>query len=155
MHAWLQVEIPSPRIALYGAVGYMAAPYHLLDHYYRGAYAELAAYVVLPLIALSIRRVAEGQRLAPIFLALSYAALPMTHLPTALLISLTALPLYVLYRGWRLGAPRLAFGFFVRCAFGGALGLGLASIYLVPALGLQQWIPADPFWISYYHVDRW
>jgi hypothetical protein len=155
MHAWLKAEAPSPRIALWGAIGYMAAPYHLLDHYYRGAFAELAAYVVLPLLALSIHRTAEGRRLAPVLFALAYAALPMSHLPTALLISLTALPLYVLYRGWRLATPRRALGFFVRCALGGALGLGLASIYLIPALSLQSWIPADTFWISYYHVDRW
>ncbi len=155
MHAWLKVEAPSSRIALYGAVGYVAAPYHLLDHYHRGAFAELAAYVVLPLLALSILRIAEGRRLAPVLLAFAYAALPMTHLPTALLVSLTALPLYVLYRGWRLGTLRRALGFFVRCTLGGALGLGLASIYLIPALGLQSWIPADTFWISYYHVDRW
>ena len=155
MHAWLKAGASSPRIALLGAIGYVAAPYHLLDHYYRGAFAELAAYVVLPLLALSIRRVAEGRRLAPVALALAYAALPMVHLPTALLISLTMVPLYVLYRGWRLGTARRALGFFVRCALGGALGLGLASIYLIPALGLQSWIPVDTFWISYYHVDRW
>ena len=35
------------------------------------------------------------------------------------------------------------------------MGLGLAAIYLIPALALQGWIPADTFWISYYHVDRW
>ena len=155
MHAWLRAEASSPRVALYGAIGYVAAPYHLLDHYYRGTFAELAAYIVLPLLALSIRRIAEGARLAPILLALAYAALPMVHLPTALLISLTALPLYVLYRGWRLGTAGRAVGFFVRCALAGTLGLGLASIYLVPALGLQSWIPVDTFWISYYRVDRW
>jgi hypothetical protein len=155
MYAWLKAEGPSPRVALWGAVGYMAAPYHLLDHYYRGAFAELAAYVVLPLLALSIRRIAEGRRWAPVLFALAYAALPMSHLPTALLISLTVLPLYVLYRGWRLGTPRRALGFFVQCGLGGVLGLGVAAIYLVPALGLQSWIPVDTFWISYYHVDRW
>lgn len=155
MHAWLKAEASSPRVALYGAIGYSAAPYHLLDHYYRGAFAELAAYVVLPLLALSIRRIADGRRLAPVLFALAYAMLPMVHLPTALLISLTALPLYVLYRGWALGTPGRALGFFVRCGLAGALGLGLASIYLVPALSLQSWIPVDTFWISYYHVDRW
>ena len=48
MHAWLRAEAVSPRTALYGALAYMAAPYHLLDHYYRGAFAEFAAYAVLP-----------------------------------------------------------------------------------------------------------
>src|SRR5206468_580996 len=136
MHAWLRTEIASPRAALWGALAYMAAPYHLIDHYYRGAYAEFAAYVVLPLVMLAVRRVAECRRLAVVALAAAYAGLPMAHLPTSLLISVTVLPLYVLYRGWRLDEPRPALMFFGRCALGGALGLGLAAIYLLPALSL-------------------
>jgi hypothetical protein len=155
MHAWLKAEVTSPRVALYGALVYMAAPYHLLDHYWRGAYAEFAAYGVLPLVMLSVRQIAERRRFAPLFLAASYAALPMAHLPTSLLISVTALPLYVLYRGWRLGAPGLAAAFFVRCAVAGALGLGLAAIYLVPALSLQDWIPVETFWLGGYRIENW
>jgi hypothetical protein len=155
MHAWLKAEATSPRAAFYGALAYMAAPYHLLDHYYRGAYAEFAAYVVLPVVALAVRRIAERQRFGPVLLALAYAALAMTHLPTALLISVTALPAYVLYRAWRLGAAKPALGFFVRCALAGALGLGLAAIYLVPALTLQDWIAVDTFWAPFYRVELW
>ncbi len=155
MYAWLKDEASSPRAAWYGALAYMAAPYHLIDHYYRGAYAEFAAYIVLPLVALSIRRIAEGRRFAPLLLACAYAALPMSHLPTSLLISLTAVPLYVLYRGWRLGTVKSAVFFFVRCAAGGALGLGIAAIYLVPALALQDWIPADTFWEGGYRLENW
>jgi hypothetical protein len=155
MHAWLKEEASTPRAALYGALAYMAAPYHLIDHYYRGAYAEFAAYIVLPLVALSIRRIAEGRRFGPLLLAGSYAALPMSHLPTSLLISLTAVPLYVLYRGWRLGAAKPALLFFCRCAAGGTLGLGIAAIYLVPALTLQGWIPADTFWEGDYQLENW
>ena len=155
MHAWLKAEATSPRVALYGALAYMAAPYHLLNHYYRGAYAEFAAYVVLPLVVLAIRRIADGRRFGPVLLAGAYAALPMTHIPTALLVSVTAIPMYVLYRGWRLGAAKPAAGFFVRCALSGALGLGLAAIYLVPALTLQGWIPSETFWTGDYRIDRW
>ena len=155
MHVWLKEEASSPRAAFYGALAYMAAPYHLIDHYYRGAYAEFAAYIALPLVALSIRRIAEGRRFATLLLAASYAALPMSHLPTSLLISLTAVPLYVLYRGWRLGAVKPAALFFLRCAAGGALGLGIAAIYLVPALTLQDWIPADSFWEGGYRLENW
>lgn len=155
MHAWLRGRTTSPRIALYGALAYMAAPYHLLDHYYRGAYAEFAAYAVLPLVALAVGRTAEGWRFGPALLAVTYAALPMAHLPTSLLISVTALPLYVLYRAWLLGAAGPALSFLIRCGLGGALGLGLAAIYLLPALGLQDWIPTDTFWVAYYHVENW
>ncbi|HYD07297.1 MAG TPA: hypothetical protein VEC60_16295 [Reyranella sp.] len=155
MYVWLRAETTSARVALLGALAYVAAPYHLLDHYYRGAYAEFAAYAVLPLLALAVRWTADGRRFGPILLALSYAALPMSHLPTALLISLTMLPMYVLYRGWRLGTARPAAAFFARSAVAGALGLGLASIYLLPALTLQDWIPSDTFWGGYYAIDRW
>jgi hypothetical protein len=155
MHAWLKGQTTSPRAALYGALAYMAAPYHLLDHYYRGAYAEFAAYAVLPLVMLAVRRTAEGWRFGPALLAVAYAALPMAHLPTSLLISVTALPIYVLYRAWLLGAAGPALGFLIRCGLGGALGLGIAAIYLLPALGLQDWIPTDTFWVAYYHVENW
>src|SRR5262245_37719586 len=99
MQAWLRGGGASPRIAVLGALAYMAAPYHLLDHYWRGAYAEFAAYVVLPLLMLVVRHVAEDTRLGRsrfgvVLLAVAYAALPMTHLPTSLLISATALPMY-------------------------------------------------------------
>jgi hypothetical protein len=155
MHAWLKAEATSPRVALYGALAYMAGPYHLLDHYYRGAYAEFAAYAVLPLVALSVRQIADRQRFGPVFFAITYAALPMAHLPTALLISLTALPMYVLYRGWRLGVSMSAARFFVRCALSGMLGLGLAAVYLVPALTLEDWISAEKFWTPDYQVENW
>jgi hypothetical protein len=159
MYAWLKVEATSPwaatRAALYGAVAYMAAPYHLLDHYYRGAYAEFAAYIVLPLVMLSVRRIADRQRFGSVLFACAYAALPMAHLPTALLISVTALPMYVLYRGWRLGAAKPAAGFFARCALSGVLGLGLAAVYLIPAIALQDWIPAEMFWRGGYQVENW
>jgi hypothetical protein len=155
MHAWLKAAAASPRLALYGALAYMAAPYHLLDHYYRGAYAEFAAYAVLPLVALGVHRVAEERRFGSAMLAGAYAALLMMHLPTALLISLTALPMYVLYRGWRLGAALPAAGFFVRCALSGALGLGLSAVFLIPALTLQDWISSEKFWAPGYRVEDW
>ena len=155
MRAWLGAEAASPRVALVGAVAYMAAPYHLLDHYWRGATAEFAAYVVLPLLMLAVRHVAERRRFGLIFLAVAYAALPMTHLPTALLISLTALPMYVLYRARQLGAAQPALAFLARCTVAGVLGLGLAAIYLVPALTLQDWLPADTLWSGYFDVENW
>ncbi len=155
MHAWLKPQAASPRAALYGAMAYMAAPYHLLDHYYRGAYAECAAYVFLPLVALSVRQIADRRRFGTVLFACAYAALTMAHLPAALLISLTALPLYMLYLGWRLGAAKPAAVFFARCALSGALGLGLAAIYLVPALTLQDWVPAETFWTGGYRVELW
>src|SRR5471032_3243830 len=74
MHAWLKAEGVSRQTAFYGALAYVAAPYHVLDHYYRGAYAEFAAFVVLPLVALAIGKIAERQRFGPLMLTGAYAA---------------------------------------------------------------------------------
>ena len=140
MHAWLRQQTGNGRIALWGAIAYMAAPYHLLDHYLRGAFAEFTVYVFLPLVLLSIRR--------PVLLAFSYAGLVAAHLPVALLISVTVLPAYLLFR---LRKPVEWLG----AAAGGLLGLGLAAIYILPALTLQRWISADQFWTQFYQIENW
>jgi hypothetical protein len=148
MHAWLKVETRNPRIALWGAIAYMAAPYHLLDHYMRGALAEFAAYAALPVVVLGIKLITDGRRSGPAVLALGYAALVLSHLPTALLASLTVIPAYVLFKARRWNALLL-------CAAAGLLGLGLAAIYLIPALALQEWISADAWWIPVYDPRNW
>jgi hypothetical protein len=140
MHAWLRQETGNGKVALWGAIAYMAAPYHLLDHYLRGAFAEFTVYVFLPLVLLSIRR--------PVLLALSYAGLVASHLPVALLVSVTVLPAYLLFR---LQKPVE----WLRAAAGGLLGLGLAPIYLLPALTLQGWTSAEQFWTRFYHIENW
>ena len=125
MRAWLARETGTRTAPLVGAIVYMAAPYHLLDLYVRGAFAEFAGYAVLPLLMLAIRRLADRPRAAPVLLAVAYAALLLTHLPTALLISVAVIPPYVLFRAWRMGERRLAAIFLLRAAAGGVLGIGL------------------------------
>jgi hypothetical protein len=148
MRAWLAAETDRPSISLCGALAYMAAPYHLfVDHYMRGAFAESTAYVFLPLVMLGIRR-ATDRRPGVVLLALSYAGLLMSHLPTALLVSVTLLPAYAAFRAR--GLLRL-----LGPIAGGCLGVGLAAIYLLPAMQLQEWISADQFWIRFYRVDNW
>lgn len=155
MHAWLRREEVGRGVALLGAIAYMAAPYHMLDHYLRGAYAEFAAYAFLPLAVLAIQLIAGRRRGGPLLLAMSYAALLMTHLPTALLASVTVLPAYVLFRAWRTGRPAVAWGILVRCAAGGILGAGLAAVHLWPALALQVWASAEKLWTAGYSVENW
>ncbi len=140
MQAWLRAETQNPKVALWGAVAYMAAPYHLLDYYMRGAYAEFTAFIFLPLVLLAVRR--------PLLLPFAYAGLLLSHLPTALLVTVTVLPAYVLAR-----TPRPAE--LARVVAGGGLGIGLVAIYLVPAMSLQGWISADQLWAAFYRVERW
>ena len=99
--AWLRLQKAEVPRALIGAIAYMAAPYHLLDHYIRGAFAEFAAYTTMPFVFCALALIARRHRLGGAALALAYAALVTSHLPTALLISLTAVPAYVLFVAWR------------------------------------------------------
>ena len=86
MHAWLLKISGKRTAALIGAIAYMAAPYHLFDTYTRGAFAEITAYAVLPVVVLALRLTLEKARWGLPLLALAYAALLLSHLPTALLV---------------------------------------------------------------------
>jgi 6-pyruvoyl-tetrahydropterin synthase related domain len=155
MYAWLRSEQSERRLALIGALAYMAAPYHLFDHYVRGAIAEFAAYAVLPLVVLGIAMVADRRRTGVVLLAAAYAVLLLSHLPTALLISVTALPCYALFRAWRLAGRRAAVAFLARCAVAGTLGLGLAAFYVVPAMALLKTISVENLWSVGFSVETW
>jgi hypothetical protein len=148
MRAWLLRATQNRQVALWGAVAYMAAPYHMIDHYMRGAFAEFAAYALLPPVMLGIRLIADRRRAGPPVLALSYAGLVMAHLPTALLATCTVVSGYALFR-------LRGFAALLRCAGAGALGLGLAAIYLVPSLALQDWISAEQWWTPFFLAENW
>jgi hypothetical protein len=109
---------------LLGAAFLVIAPYHLMDFYLRGALAESAAIAILPFLAKGLRTMRESGRWHST--AVAYAMLIMTHLPMALLASLFMIaPAFALYREAR--RPLL---------LATIAGVGLAAIYLVPALAL-------------------
>lgn len=147
MFHWLKGWTERP---LLGACFYMAAPYHLCDFYYRGALAEYCAFALIPLAALGIRRCAEGRGI--VLLALSYAALIMSHLPIALLTSLLLIAPYSLLLACKASVRAIL----PRIALALALGIGIATIYLVPALSLQDTIAASKLWDApQYHPSAW
>jgi hypothetical protein len=148
MHAWLLKASGKRTAALIGAIAYMAAPYHLFDTFTRGAFAETTAYAVMPLVMLALRLTLERARWGLPLLVLAYAALLLSHLPTALLCSITVIAAYVLFTTRSPVA-------LLRCAAGGALGIGLAAIYLLPAIELQPWISAHELWTSFYRASNW
>jgi hypothetical protein len=144
MHLWLREK---SRHALLGAVLYMAAPYHLIDAYVRGALAEAAAFVWLPLIALAIDRI--NTRRGPALLALAYTGLILTHLPMAVLTSVFLIPPLVVLTG-PLHPTRLA-----RAATGIGLGLMLAAPYLLPALTLRGAIHSEILTAEHFDPRHW
>jgi hypothetical protein len=144
-HAWLKSIGCTPTRCLWGALFYIAAPYHLLDFTMRGAAAELTAYAILPFVLLSMRRIGDARPYATALLSLSYAGLVLAHLPSAMLVSVTALPAYGLSL-WR-HLPAMALS--------SLLGIGLTGIYLIPALTLQDSISAEYWWSPFFGVENW
>jgi len=151
MRAWLGVHVGERR-ALIGAIAYMAAPYHLYDIYCRGALAEATAYASVPIIMLALARLGEDRpRYLPL-LSIAYAALLLTHLPTALLVSLLLIPAYV---GWIALNTDRPLRFLVHALAGGLIGIGLAAVYLIPALSLLSFVNPASLTRAFYRPETW
>ncbi|HUE80061.1 MAG TPA: hypothetical protein VMN38_10575 [Sphingomicrobium sp.] len=136
MYAWLRESAKAP---LFGAMLFMAAPYHVLDFYGRGALAEFLAIALIPVMAIGLRRAARGQIVVA---ALAYAALILTHLPLALLISvfLVAPIAACISRANPLALLRIAIPLM--------LGLAISAIYLLPAIALDSFRDTAKLWQS-------
>jgi len=120
--------------AAFGAAIYLIAPYHVaVDLYLRGATAELWSFAWLPLILLSVEALARRSKWGFPVLAVTYALLVMTHLPTVLCFSPVVLGagFFLAQRERRIVAGLQTIGAM-------ALGAGLASVYLVPAM-FDEW----------------
>jgi 6-pyruvoyl-tetrahydropterin synthase related domain len=144
-YAWLRTWT-SETAAVAAALVYMSSPYHLaFDLYQRFAFGELWAFAWMPLIMLMAQRLREARPGAVIGLALAYAALLLSHLPTAVIFT----PVVLVYLA--LGSKR---GQRLRRAHNSiaalALGFGLAAIYLVPALATQSHVSFDAMKAGYF-----
>jgi uncharacterized membrane protein len=135
MYHWLKGWTHLP---LVGSLFYMAAPYHLFDFYARGALAEFVAIGFIPLVALGMKRIAEGR--GYLVLSLGYAGLIATHLPLALLASVFLVAPYAMKLGLRHPRKLAILGLAL------ALGLALVAIYLVPALTMRHHRDEDALW---------
>lgn len=144
MYAWLRHRGTRP---LLGAALYMLAPYHLFDIYARGALAEAAAFIWVPLIALGIDWL--PRRRGVVLLGVAFAGLILTHLPSAVLVSTFLILPFALWRGWRNRAvvwPGVV---------AALLGLGLSAFYWLPALTLQAHISTQLLWGPFYEPAYW
>lgn len=149
-YLWLK-ELTERTSAFIAAVLYMAMPYHLTaDLYMRGLVPEFWAFIWMPLILYFVHKIVSGHRLAVAGLAVSYALLIMTHLPTTLIFSVIP-PVYVF---WATNArPKLKFlGIVVA---GMACGIGLSMIYLWPAMTTQQYVFIDRMTTGYFSFENW
>ena len=127
-YAWLRRHAPpGPALAAAALAGLL--PYAaLVNPWIRFGYAEVAGTALLPFLLLAIERACEQRREAGLpALALGFAALALTHMPTCVLMAHLG-PLYAWAYGGRRGA--------LRCIAGGVAGAGLAACFVLPAFGL-------------------
>jgi hypothetical protein len=125
---WLR-DLTSPPAALFAATLYLLMPYHTaIDLYNRGAELELWSFVAVPLILWSVQAILRGKQWGFVGLVASYALLIQSHLPITVAFSLVPLAqAYFLSESGRWRAALITAGAL-------ASGVGLAAIYLLPAI---------------------
>lgn len=126
--------LPRPDATAAGVL-FAVNPYHQVIVFWRSDFAELLAAAIFPLLLWTALRLARQPRRAFLPLALLYAATWLSNAPAGVIASyVLALVLLVLALGER--SPKVLL-------FGGgamALGIALASFYLVPAAFEQDWV---------------
>lgn len=137
MRLWLGRHA-GPRAATAGAVAYMAMPYHLLDLYQRASLGELAAYAVVPLVAIGVSRLAREGARGAVPLAVATALLLLAHLPTAIGAAVLFSAQFLAEARREGAGPRALADRLAWAVVAGLLALGLAAAYLLPALTLGR-----------------
>jgi len=138
---WLEPQKFDRRDAIFVAVLYAVNPYHLVIIYWRSAFAELLASCLVPLLLLFVLKALDKDehensgRRAIVPLALVLAAAWLTNAPAAVMIHYS-LALLVVFFAWQRRSARLL----LVGAGAVALGAGLASFYLLPAIYEQRWV---------------
>ena len=129
MYAWLRRHF-GRFAALFGTLIFLYAPFRLLTMYVTGSYGVLLSLMFLPLIFLSIDRIALGKKIFLPLLAVGVFGLLTAHNVTALIL----LPAAIVY-GLAVVTQSKARGRVVREIGGGILlGFALAAFFLIPAL---------------------
>lgn len=123
------------RDALFAATFYAVNPYHLVIVYWRSAYAEFLAAALLPFLVAGLLRLREAGSRPVLGLSLTLAMAWLTNAPAAVMIHYSMAGLAIL-----LAAREHSWRLLYRAGVAVALGIGLASFYLAPAIFEEKWI---------------
>jgi len=150
-YLWLFEIVNDDKAACVAAILYVWMPYHLaIDFYARGAFAELCAFVWMPLILYAVVRLIKGGRFAFVGLSAAYAGLCLTHLPVTLMFSLVPLA-YAYSRAAR--GRKMSVTFQTLAAM--LLGATLAAFYLLPAFLTQADVSLTDMRGGYFYYAEW
>src|SRR5205823_9131898 len=108
------------------------------------------AFVWMPLILFFTHKIVNGNKLAVAGLAVSYALLVMTHLPTTLIFS----PIPVCY-AFSLSGAGHKLRVTGRVLAGVVLCVGLSAVFLWPAMTTQQLVFLDRMTAGYFSYKNW
>jgi len=138
MYLWAR-EFASSVIAMWAAIFYAVAPYHINELYQALLLAEFAGAAMLPFAFLFAERVCRHRRGRDIAgLATAYALLILTHLPLAVIGSV-ALAFYC----WLRTDRKKFLATIGRLVAAVVLGLAASSCYWVTMISELNWIRAD------------
>ena len=116
-----------------GALAYMTTPYLALDIYYRGGLASMFAQAWIPL-GWWLTEKALVQPRWRVGLALFWTIMALTHTPSLLLCIIIWFPctlFFLLNKPWKA---------VVKTILSAGIGLGIASLYLLPAIIEQSFV---------------
>ncbi len=133
MHKLAREWFPEPDATLI-AMAYAVSPYLLLTIYVRSAFAELLAASLLPLLVLWIVRDRPARAMF-VPLALTIAAVWLTNVPAAIIASYVAVLLLAAVTILRRNSRVALYGVAAI-----AMGMLLASFYIVPVVYEKSWI---------------
>lgn len=159
MFAFVKRLTGSSQAAFLSGLVYVYVPYHIVDIYVRAALAELVALIFLPLTLWGFyETVVNPSRKALVAAALAYGAMHLSHNGVALLFTpvLIAWILFQLIGKIKRQEESLRIYVlrFTRAAlvpfFAALLGVGLAAIFVVPAVLEYQFVRTDQ-WLSNYY----
>ena len=132
----LAKEWLSQRQSAAAAVMYIIAPYHLTQLYQYFLYAEFAAIAILPFCFLFVTRVCRrGKAIDIICLAISYALLLLTHIPTSVIGTLSLGIYAMLLVDWK-----TFFNSSLKLALAFGLGFSAALFHWLKILTETKWL---------------
>lgn len=141
-YALLRQLADSRFAALFGAACFAANPYSLLVIYMRSDFAELLAIAIFPLLILATLELlgllhggTSGSFRKRFLFAVPFCAVWLSNAPAAVIATYSVAFLFV-FQALR----QRSFSPLLNGAAGIALGFGLASFYLIPAICEQRWV---------------
>jgi|GEM_PF-439166 len=135
MYGWVSAVSHSQRAGLIAAAAYVFAPYALFNLFTRGSFAESIGLALAPWVFLGIQRLTQtGQWRFGLLIVAAYAAVVLSHVIAALLVSLLA-GAYLISCAWAYGGRNWRGTLRTGASVAGALliGLGLTAFFWLPA----------------------